>query len=154
MEEQLATTVVILDISAAFNTVDHDLLQDVLEKKFEVTDNTKQWYHNCIKSRKFGIKICKDKSKPRQLDYSMPQGSIQGTFLFIPYASTLDKIVKHLTLNGFANDHSIRKTFKPSQLDHQPELNSIAIIEKSILDGCSVTKDEQQQNRIHIFWRA
>ena len=51
MEEQLATAVVILDLLAAFNTVDHDFLLDVLEKKFGVTENKKQWYHNYIKSR-------------------------------------------------------------------------------------------------------
>ena len=134
MEEQLATTVVILDLSAAFNTVDHDLLLDVLEKKFGVTDNTKQWYHSYIISRKFRLMIGKNKSEARQLDYSIPQGHIQGAFLFISYASTLDKTVKDLTLNGFANDHSIRKTFKPSWLDHQQELNTIAIIEKSVLN--------------------
>ena len=83
---------------------------------------------------KFRVLIGKDKSDPRQLDYSVPQGSIQGAFLFFSYASTLDEIVKDLTLNRFADDHSIRKTFKPSQFDHQLELNTIAIIEKSVLD--------------------
>ena len=114
MKEQLVTAVVILDLSVAFDTVDHDLLLKVLEKKFGVTDNTKQWYCNYIKSRRFRVIIGKDKSEPRQLDYSVLQGSIQGTFLFISYASTLDEIVKDLTLNGFADDHSLRKTFKPS----------------------------------------
>ena len=70
----------------------------------------------------------------RQLDYSVPQGSILSAFLFISYAYTLDKMVKDLALNGFANDHSIRKTFKPSHLDHQPECNTTTIIEKSMLD--------------------
>ena len=40
MEEQLAKTVVILDLLVTFNTVDHDLLQDVLGKRYGVTDNT------------------------------------------------------------------------------------------------------------------
>ena len=46
----------------------------------------------------------------------------------------LDEIVKDLTLNGFVDDHSVRKTFKSSHLDHQQELITIAIIEKSMLD--------------------
>ena len=102
---------------AAFDTVDHNLLLDTLEKRFGVTDNTKQWYHNYLKSRKFRVIIDRDKLEPRQLDYSVPQGSIQGVFLFISYAFTLDEIVKDLTLNGFADDHSVRNTFKSSQLD-------------------------------------
>ena len=71
MEEQLVTSVVILDLSAALYTVDHNLLLDVLEKRFEVTDNTKQWYHKYLKSRKFRVIIDKDKSEPRQLDHSV-----------------------------------------------------------------------------------
>ena len=57
MEEQLITSVFILDLSAAFNTVHHDLLLDVPEKRFAVTDNTKQWYHNYLKSRKLRVII-------------------------------------------------------------------------------------------------
>ena len=37
MEKQLVTAVVILDLSAAFNVVDHDLLLEVLEKQFGIT---------------------------------------------------------------------------------------------------------------------
>ena len=61
MEEQLVTAVAILDLSAAFDMIDHDLLLEVLEKKFGVTENTKQWYHNYIKSRKFRVIIGKSK---------------------------------------------------------------------------------------------
>ena len=75
-------------------------------------------------------------SKPRQLDYSVPQGSIQGAFLFIAYASTLDQVIdpSQLELNGFADDHSVKSSFKPSKLDHTKEHQTIAIIEKSMQD--------------------
>ena len=108
-------------------------LLDVLEKQFGVTDVSRKWYHNHLEPRKFRVLIEKDKSQPRQLDYSVPQGSIQGTFLFISYDSTLDELVMQLTLNGFAGDHSVRGTFKSNKLGHKDELESIAIIESSML---------------------
>ena len=49
MEKQLVTAVVILDLLAAFDTVDHDLLLEVLEKRFGVTGKAKEWYGNYIK---------------------------------------------------------------------------------------------------------
>ena len=56
-------------------------------------------------------------------------------FLFIAYTSTLDQIVtEELTLNGFADDHSVRKPFMPSKLDYKEELDTIAIIEQSMQD--------------------
>ena len=94
MEEQLVTAVVILDPSATFDTEHHNLLLEVLEKKFGATNNTKQWYHNYMKSSRLRVIIGKNNSEPGQLDYSVPQRSIQGAFLFISYASTLDEIVK------------------------------------------------------------
>ena len=75
------------------------------------------------------------------MDFSVPQGSTQGAYLFICYASTLNEIEpKSLTLNGFADDHSIRKSFKPtvpsrnSSSVHTDEDDTITIMEKSMLN--------------------
>ena len=75
------------------------------------------------------------------MDFSIPQGSTQRAYLFICYASTLNKILpKSLTLNGFADDHSIRKSFKPtlpnrnSSSVHTDEDDTITIMEKSMLN--------------------
>ena len=61
---------------------------------------------------------------------------MQGAFLFIAYASTLDIAVQpsELELNGFADDHSVCTTFKPSKLDYKEELDTIATIESTMLD--------------------
>ena len=75
------------------------------------------------------------------VDFSVPQGSTKGAYLFICYASTLNEIVpKSLTLNGFADDHSIRKSFKPtvpnrnSSSVHTNKDDTITVMEKSMLD--------------------
>ena len=135
MENQLVTAIVILDLNAAFDTVDYDLLLDVLEKRFGIVGSAKTWYESYLKPRRFRVAVEDKISQPRQLDYSVPQGSVQGAFLFIAYASTLDQIVdKQLTLNGFADDHSVRRAFKPSKLDHKEELDTIVIMEQSMQD--------------------
>ena len=135
MEKQLVTVVVILDLSAAFDTVDHNLLLEVLENRFGIAGTARKWYTSYLKPRSFKVSIRGSTSQPRQLDYSVPQGSIQGAFLFIAYASTLELVVQPsgLELNGFADDHSIRTTFKPSKLDHTEEFETIAKIETTML---------------------
>ena len=160
MNWQLVTSIVILDLSAAFDTVDHDLLLDVLETRFGITGTARRCYESYMKPRKFRVLLGKEESQPRQLDYSVPQGSIQGAFLFVAYASTLDEIVDNtkLELNGFADDHSVRRSLKPGGLDHKEELETIAIMEKSagyqILDGPSSPKDEWELNGVHLLWMA
>ena len=56
MEKQLVTVVVILDLSAAFDTVDHDLLLEVLEKQHGVEGAATEWYTSYLKPRTF--KVC------------------------------------------------------------------------------------------------
>ena len=135
MENQLVTAIVILDLSAAFDTVDHDILLEVLGKCFGIVGAARTWYESYLKPRRFRVAVEDKISQPRQLDYSVLQGSVQGAFLFIAYVSTLEQIVdSQLTLNGFADDHSVRLAFKPSKLDHIEELDTIAIMEKSMQD--------------------
>ena len=135
MEKQLVTVVVILDLSAAFDTVNHDLLLEVLEKRFGIAGAARKWCTSYLKPRSFKVSIRGSTSQSRQLDYSVPQGSIQGVFLFIAYASTQDLVMQPsgLELNGFTDDHSIRTTFKPSKLDHEEERDTIANIEETML---------------------
>ena len=136
MEKQLVTVVVILDLSAASNTVDHDLLLEVLEKHYGVVGTVRQWYTSYLKPRTFKVSIRGTTYQPRQLDYSVPQGSVQDAFLFIACASTLDLVVQPsgLELNRFVDEHSICTTFKPSKLDHKEELDTITTIESTMLD--------------------
>ena len=135
MENQLVTAIVILDLSAAFDTVGHDILLEVLEKCFGIVGAARTWYESYLKPRRFRVAVEDKLSQPRQLDYSVLQGSVQGAFLFIAYASTLEQIVdSQLTLNGFADDHSVRLAFKPSKLDHKEELDTIVTMEKLMQD--------------------
>ena len=50
------------------------------------------------------------------MEFSIPQGSVQSAFLFIAYASTIqDEIKEDLNLNGFTDDHSLRRPFNQNR---------------------------------------
>ena len=64
----------------------------------------------------------------------MPEGSASGANLFTCYASTLDKILTddtQLELNGFADDHSVQRTFMAKS--REDKYSTFAAIEKSML---------------------
>ena len=73
MENQLVTAIVILDLSAAFDTVDHDILLEVLEKCFGIVGTARTWYESYLKPRRFRVAVKDKLSQSGQLDYSVLQ---------------------------------------------------------------------------------
>ena len=64
----------------------------------------------------------------------MPQGSAAGANLFTCYTSTFDEVLTddaELELNGFANNHSVRKSFDAKS--RMEECTMITTIERSML---------------------
>ena len=88
MEKKLVTAVTILDLLAAFDTVDHELLLEILHNKFRIDGNALKWYNNYLKPRKFKVCIYRAYSTKKTMQCSIPQGSVKGAFLFIEYTST------------------------------------------------------------------
>ena len=116
MEQQQITAVLIMDLLVAFNTVDYDLLLDVLPGKFGITNTVLKWCKNYHIPRKFQSLYQWLILMRRDHGLQLTQGSTQGEYLFKCCASTLSKIVPDsLTLNSFIYDHSIRGTIKPKK---------------------------------------
>ena len=82
MENKLVTAVTLLDLLAAFDTVDQDILMEVLHNKFGIDGNALKLYSNYLKPRKFKVNINKAYSTEKTMQFSIPQGSVQGAFLF------------------------------------------------------------------------
>ena len=51
MERKSVTAIVVMDLSAAFDTVDHDILLSVLENKFGIKDVALKWYESYLRPR-------------------------------------------------------------------------------------------------------
>ena len=114
MENQNVPAVMALDLSAAFDTVDHEILSSVLEHNFGLDDTMLNWFNSYLNCRSCKVNIGKDYSSSWNLPFSIPQSSFAGAQLFNIYCSSIQDIVNPpLTLHGFADDHTVGNKFKP-----------------------------------------
>ena len=84
------------------------------------------------------------------MNFSIPQGSVQGAFLFIAYASKIQEVMKEdLTLTGFADNYSICQIFKSGTRQEQDTImtpeSSLKDI-KAWMDAVRLKLMNQRQN--------
>ena len=97
MERKQVTAVIVLKMSAAFDTIDHDLLLDILHKRFGIAETALQWYQSYLRPQGMKVHINDAYSSIRSLNYLVPQGSASGTNLFTAYCASIE-LVNHLVL--------------------------------------------------------
>ena len=72
----------VLDLSAAFDTVDHSILTSTLKNKFGIDELALKWFDSYLQQRSFKVAVNGKYSDKKQLTYSVPQGSCSGAYLF------------------------------------------------------------------------
>ena len=122
INEDNSVALILLDSSAAFDTVDHAILIDRLEKTFQITGNALKWIKSYLTDRTFSIKLNKTVSNPKTLTYGVPQGSLLGPIFYILYTKEIETIVKQhgMQVHLYADDCQIYISFK-SQYIKQAE---------------------------------
>ena len=92
-----ATAVVLLDQSAAFDTIDHDTLLDSLSSWFGISRVVLDLFKSCLSDHVQCIKIGSILSETKKVLYGVPQSSVLGPILFSLYTTPLSKIIQNHT---------------------------------------------------------
>ena len=144
MECGEVTAFIAIDLSAAFDTVDHGILLDVLQYLFGVTGMVRKWFNSYLSPRQFQVSIGKAYSEPIDLQFSVPQGSCAGPILFLLYASTIGEVIPQtIDIHGYADDHGIKSKFKAKDDNNEAEPETIQGLE-SCLEDVKVWMDENR----------
>ena len=127
MESQEFTA---LDLSAAFDTVNHDLLLVILRSHFGIDGIPLLWIKSYLSNRSFSpqVQVGSALSEPVNVPYAVPPGRLLGPVLFICYIATLENIIQDTStsLLGYADDHTVYNSFLP--IDEHLVLKNLSVV--------------------------
>ncbi len=134
MDNQRVVVLVMLDLSAAFDTIDHQVLLHRLSHDMGITGTALHWFESYLEDRTQSVTIKGTRSKPQTLRFGVPQGSVLGPKLFLVYGVPLGRIIrKHgLERHFYADDTQVYFSFDPNDVDIDDIVRRIVMCIKDI----------------------
>ena len=114
---QKTVILVLLDLSAAFDTIDHTVLLHRLKHDFGITGTALKWLDSYLSHRTQTVKIGDSFSTKQKFLFGVPQGSVLGPVLFSLYSSPVAKIARKygLCVQLYADDTQLYLSFAPCE---------------------------------------
>ena len=153
IDHRQCISLTLLDLSAAFDTIDHNVLFSILQNELGIHGTALRWFISYLSNRSQRVCIGEAQSTPSELPYGVPQGSVLGPILFCAYTTHLGQIIRSHNLNYhiYADDTQIYLSFNITD-----SLHAIKRIEQCIIEIRSwmvshKLKTEWWQNRIYNY---
>ena len=142
-DQKKVTLLGLLDMSAAFDTVDHNIMLRRLETSFGITGAVLSWLRSFLQDRTQQVLLGESSSLISTVTSGVPQGSVLGPLLFLLYTANIPEIASkyHLNIHFYADD---------SQLYFYAEPNSVASLVDAVSDCIGEIDEWMSSNRLKL----
>jgi len=152
VDKGLIVGLVLLDMSAAFDTVDYSILLERLKKTFGIDGVVIEWFSSYLTDRTFSVKRGSNTSQSFTLTCGVPQGSILGPLLYLLYVAELSDIVLSLGISAhfYADDGQLYIAVKTSDVG-TAKVNLCKCIE-AVHGWCGSNRLKLNPDKTELIW--
>ena len=151
IDNQRVSLLVLLDLSATFDTLDVNTLQQIFQNKFMISSQVSQWFQLYFTNRQQRILIKDVLSNEFEFEFEWCATSCAGPVILLSYLSSLYDLIPQYDVNvgGFADDNQLYISFKPNSESEAEALNEItngiAAVRKWILRNKLKINDDKTE---------
>lgn len=115
LDNNYCAVLIMLDLSAAFDTIDHSILLNRLEFSYGITGDALNWLESYLTDRKQCVSIGTVQSDDIHLRFGVPQGSVLGPKLFCMFSKPVSEICKQhgMSYHSYADDTQVYQVIQP-----------------------------------------
>ena len=126
MDNGKVTALTLLDLSAAFDTIDHSTLLERMYVHFGISGTVFQWFKSYISDRQQRVHIDGSLSCPQDLNFGVAQWSVLGPFLFCLYTTSISQMINthDVSHHMYADDTQVY--IELSQSDTHKSISSLS----------------------------
>jgi len=134
LDNKHGVILVLLDLSAAFDTIDHVTLYHQLEHRLGISGTALNWFMSYLSDRTQSVSVENTCSKPSPLQFGVPQGSVLGPLLYTIYTLPLGNILRNLNISYhlYADDTQLYLSFNFE--DPSSQTTCLEHIERAVME--------------------
>ena len=142
LDRRFGVILVLLDMSAAFDTVNHEILLSRLEQRYGMAGSVLAWMRSYLTDRSQCVYLQGGASSKTGVACGVPQGSVLGPLSFSAYTAPIGDIIRrhNLGFHLYADDTQLYIKF---EMTYIYRLLSLRRIEQCLNDVCAWMGDNQ-----------
>ena len=143
---------VLLDMSAAFDTVDHSVLLATMKRRIAVTDDALAWISDFIRDRSQTVHVVGSVSEPTLVSCGVSQGSVLGPRIFCYYTEgVVDIFDRHSPSYHFYADDMAAQFL--GKLSDAPRIASaVAELITDVKEWCASMRLQLNTTKTEVMW--